>query len=103
VHSGWKGKNVSRDVWEHIDGKDITVKALFRAYDNYGESFSDYVDYIKTRTMPDGTLRYKAALDVKDDWKKYIVEVAKAGYATDPNYANQVILCVSSYMVEIIE
>lgn len=31
--------------------------------------------------------RYAKALTVKDDYNRFFEEIAKAGYATDPNYA----------------
>jgi flagellar protein FlgJ len=101
VHSGWTGRVASRDVWEVVNGANVTEKSYFRVYENYEDSFRDYINYIMTRKMPDGRLRYKEAIENKSDWEKYLIAIAKAGYATAPAYAQQCIMCVKNYMIEI--
>ena len=61
----------------------VTI-ARFRAYWDYEGSFRDYVDLIRTVD------RYKSALDYLNQPKRYIYELWKAGYATDPNYPTKV-------------
>lgn len=58
------------------------IKAYFRKYDTPKESFVDHANFFMKNK------RYAKALLVKSDPYKFIDEVAKAGYATDPNYAN---------------
>lgn len=100
ANDDWKGTVAVRDVWEVINGKDVTVPGYFRVYPTYEDSFRDYVEYIMTRKLPDGRLRYQKAIDVKDDWEKYLIAVAEAGYATAPTYARDAIMCVKNYMIE---
>ena len=58
------------------------IKDYFRKYNTPEECFTDHsLFFIKNK-------RYAAALLVKHDPNKFIDEIAKAGYATDPNYAN---------------
>lgn len=57
------------------------IKDYFRKYPSPKESFVDHANFfIKNK-------RYAKALAVKHDPYKFIDEIAKAGYATDPNYA----------------
>jgi len=57
------------------------IKDYFRKYPTPKESFVDHASFfIKNK-------RYAKALTVKHDPYKFIDEIAKAGYATDPNYA----------------
>ncbi|MFT3994778.1 MAG: glucosaminidase domain-containing protein [Dysgonomonas sp.] len=58
------------------------VKDWFRKYDTPEESFTDHAKFFLTNK------RYAKALEVKDDPYKFADEVAKAGYATAPDYAS---------------
>ncbi len=62
-----------------------TIKDYFRKYETPEECFSDHVKFFERNS------RYKEALKVKGDPELFIKEIAKAGYATDPNYASQLI------------
>ncbi len=56
------------------------IKDYFRKYVSPKESFVDHANFfIKNK-------RYAKALTVKSDPYKFIDEIAKAGYATDPDY-----------------
>jgi len=58
------------------------VKDYFRKYATPEECFTDHGNFfVKNK-------RYKKALEVKNDPYKFIDEVAKAGYATAPDYAS---------------
>jgi flagellum-specific peptidoglycan hydrolase FlgJ len=62
-----------------------TIKDWFRKYNSPEECFSDHADFfIKNK-------RYEEALKVKSNADLFIQEIAKAGYATDPNYAKNLI------------
>lgn len=66
------------------DGKyKCTVKDWFRKYDSPEESFTDHARLFLTNK------RYAKALEVKADPYKFAEEVAKAGYATEPTYAER--------------
>jgi flagellum-specific peptidoglycan hydrolase FlgJ len=58
------------------------IQAYFRKYPTPKESFVDHANFFFKNK------RYAKALLVKNDPYKFIDEIAKAGYATDPNYAN---------------
>lgn len=58
------------------------VKDWFRKYDTPEECFTDHAQFFFRNK------RYAKALEVKADPYKFAEEVAKAGYATAPNYAD---------------
>ena len=58
------------------------VKDWFRKYDTPEECFTDHAQFFFRNK------RYAKALLVKSDPYKFAEEVAKAGYATAPNYAD---------------
>ncbi len=70
---------------EYFHGQKHNVKAAFRKYDSFADSFNDYVSFIKNNK------RYQEALAHSGDAKQYMHQLQKAGYATDPNYAEKVI------------
>lgn len=66
------------------DGKyKYIVQDWFRKYDTPEESFTDHARLFLTNK------RYAKALEVKTDPYKFAEEVAKAGYATEPTYAER--------------
>jgi len=86
---GIKGEGTNGSVsvytYEYVNGKKIKIIAKFRAYNDYAESFIDYGNLIL------GAKRYKEAVINKGDAEKYIYEIWKAGYATDPKYPEKIL------------
>lgn len=71
-------------IEKRSDGKyKYIVKDWFRKYDTPEESFTDHAKLFLTNK------RYAKALEVKTDPYKFAEEVAKAGYATEPTYAER--------------
>jgi type VI secretion system secreted protein VgrG len=64
-----------------IKGKVIHIKDTFRAYTSYEDSADDYGRFLNENK------RYRAAFAFTSDPLKFVAAIAKAGYATDPNYA----------------
>lgn len=58
-----------------------TIKDYFRKYNSPEESFTDHANYFINNP------RYAQALKVRSNPELFIDAIAKAGYATDPNYA----------------
>ncbi len=81
----WEGERVSVSTQEFRSGGFQREQAQFRAYDSFAESFADYVDFLQNST------RYRPALDSAADGRRFVTELARAGYATDPNYAEKII------------
>jgi peptidoglycan hydrolase FlgJ len=82
--TGWDGKSVSVNTLENKQGVTQQERSNFRQYDNYTQSFADYVSLIKNNP------RYKEALAVGGDSAGYADALQKAGYATDPDYADKI-------------
>ena len=81
----WQGDQVVKSTLEYHNGHAKHERAAFRAYDSYADSFDDYVDFLRTNT------RYGSALQHQGDDQFFIQEMHKAGYATDPDYADKVL------------
>lgn len=81
----WDGEQVIKSTLEYDNGFAKYEKASFRAYDSYADSFDDYVDFLRTNS------RYGNVLRNSGNDKLYIQDLHKAGYATDPNYADKVL------------
>jgi flagellar protein FlgJ len=78
---GWQGAAVSQATLEFRDGVMQRERAAFRAYGSVGESFADYVRLVKDNP------RYSDALAAGTDGGRFADALARAGYATDPQYA----------------
>jgi len=83
--SRWQGPTVTKPTLEFRDGVMQTEIAHFRAYDSPAESLEDYVDFIQS------SARYQNALEHGGNDALYLRGLQKAGYATDPNYADKIL------------
>ncbi|MEL7567522.1 MAG: glucosaminidase domain-containing protein [Dehalobacterium sp.] len=79
-------------VWttEYIKGIATKVKAKFRAYNDYRESFEDHSRLMLTE-------RYKPCMAVKEDPEEFARQLQKCRYATDPKYADKLIYIMKTY------
>lgn len=82
--SSWNGKRANVATLEFEKGMPRKQMSGFRSYDSYQESFDDYVRLVKNNP------RYHQALKNVDNPGRYMLELQKAGYATDPHYADKV-------------
>lgn len=84
---GWKGKVAEVTTTEYVNGQPRKVVAKFRAYDNPEDSFRDYAKLLT------GNQRYAQAVAsvqaAPDNGAAFAKHLQKAGYATDPEYANK--------------
>jgi peptidoglycan hydrolase FlgJ len=82
----WTGPVAEVTTTEYIGGVARKVTARFRAYSSYAESFADYA-----RLMKDSP-RYAAVVASQaegGDASRFAQGLQKAGYATDPAYADK--------------
>src|SRR5690606_39082657 len=84
----WNGKVAETMTTEYINGEKIQRVEKFRAYDSYAESFKDFANLISKNP------RYQAVMDNVQHLSSYAQELQKAGYATDPKYADKLIKVV---------
>jgi flagellar protein FlgJ len=81
--SHWNGPTVDVTTTEYIGGQPRKMVQKFRAYANESESFADYA-----RLMKDSP-RYAQVVAGAADAKQFAAGLQKAGYATDPAYADK--------------
>lgn len=84
AHGQWDGASVSKTTTEYSKGVAHAEVAAFRSYSSPAEAFNDYVNFIK------GNPRYAAALQHGGDGSRYAEGLQRAGYATDPAYAQKI-------------
>jgi len=80
-HSGWKGESMRLD--------DDEKNECFRKYETVYESYRDHSDFLVTRSRYDFLFKLKIT-----DYKGWAKGLKKAGYATNPKYANMLIMLI---------
>jgi flagellar protein FlgJ len=80
----WEGDSAAIGTLEYRDGVAVKEQAKFRVYDSYQDSFDDYIQFLQTQP------RYREALKQTADPEAFIDGLHKAGYATDPAYADKI-------------
>ena len=84
-HNDWKGQT-------YYKKDDDPGKSCFRKYRNASESFKDHSDFLRYRD------RYAFLFDLEiTDYKGWCYGLKKAGYATDPQYAERLIKIIEDY------
>jgi flagellar protein FlgJ len=81
--AGWSGKVAQVTTTEVVDGQPRKVIATFRAYASYEESFRDFAQLMKDNP------RYAPVLAAGNSVQGYAQGLQRAGYATDPAYADK--------------
>ncbi|WP_132669862.1 flagellar assembly peptidoglycan hydrolase FlgJ [Pseudomonas aeruginosa] len=82
--SRWDGASARALTTEYEGGKAVKEVAAFRSYSSFEQSFHDYVSFLQ------GNDRYQNALDSAANPERFMQELQRAGYATDPQYARKV-------------
>ena len=85
---GIKGTGQTLLTQEFINGKYVTVSANFKTYSNLTEAVIQYYELMNKS-------RYAAVKDLKTA-EEQIKFIHKAGYATDPNYADKIIKIIAT-------
>lgn len=91
--SSWRGDVQTLPTTEYIGGKPITVQARWRKYPTWQGSIDDHAAFLLKNP------RYKPAFAFKDG-QQFTRAVARAGYATDPAYAEKVIRVITAYNLD---
>ena len=79
----WKGAVAETVTTEFVDGRAIKTVARFRAYASHAESFADYARLMSSSP------RYRPVLEQAGDAASFAGGLQRAGYATDPAYADK--------------
>ena len=87
--TNWKGDVVEKVTTEYVNGSPQKVVEKFRAYSSYAEGFSDYANLLLDNP------RYAKVLK-STDAASFANGLQRAGYATDPLYAEKLIRILNS-------
>ena len=87
--SSWKGKVAEVTTTEYSNGKPHKQMARFRAYGSYSEAFSDYAKFLSSNP------RYAPVVRGGQGAPASAQALQRAGYATDPNYADKLVKVMS--------
>jgi peptidoglycan hydrolase FlgJ len=80
---GWRGAVAPASTTEYEDGVAVRKVERFRSYGSYAEAFTDYARLIASSP------RYAAAVRSATTPEDFASAMQRAGYATDPQYANK--------------
>lgn len=81
----WQGATVEVNTTEYVNGVRHRVRARFRAYGSYQEAFADYANLLRNNP------RYARVLAAGGDARAFAQGLQRAGYATDPRYAEKLL------------
>ena len=83
ANAGWTGKVAEVTTTEYVGGVARKVTAKFRAYDSYEDAFKDHARLLSQSP------RYSQTVAQADTASGFAKGLQKAGYATDPAYADK--------------
>nr|WP_179952534.1 flagellar assembly peptidoglycan hydrolase FlgJ [Ningiella ruwaisensis] len=86
----WQGEKAVVDTLEFENNMPKKQQAAFRSYNDFEEALHDYVDFVSSNP------RYKNAVEQAGNPQRYFTELQRAGYATDPNYADKIMSVYNS-------
>jgi len=86
----WTGDSTDQKTREVINGVSQTITDGFRAYPTVSDSIKDHTYFLQTI----GRYEKVFTAATPEDQAR---ELQKAGYATDPNYANALISIINKY------
>jgi len=82
----WEGERATFRVWEVEHGRKVWTYDTFRKYDSYKESVADWMHFLQSNK------RYEALFMQRDlSTEEFARRIQDAGYATDPNYAHNIV------------
>lgn len=91
--ANWKGDVVETVTTEYINGVPQKMVEKFRAYNSYAEGFNDYAKLLLDNP------RYAKVLK-SNDAATFANGLQRAGYATDPLYADKLIRILNSEVLQ---
>lgn len=89
----WNGKSYKKEDDDYENGK--LVKSCFREFRSVHESYIEHSEFLMD---PNKARRYGFLFELEpDDYKGWAKGLSKAGYATDPKYADRLIELIERY------
>jgi flagellum-specific peptidoglycan hydrolase FlgJ len=89
--ASWHGETIDMPTREYLRGQWVTVPAKWRKYLTWETCIEDHAGFLLYNP------RYHAAFEHCDDVEAFVKAIAKAGYATDPDYPAKVISIIQSH------
>lgn len=89
--STWKGTTINFPTKEFEGGKEITINAFFRSYPNLSTGLADHIDMLLRVSVYRNNGVFTATTP-----ELQASALLKAGYATDPQYANKLIAIITA-------
>jgi len=83
--SRWAGDKITKETLEFEQGAMIKKSEPFRTYQSLTDSVDDYINFLSTSE------RYQEALQDSGNVEHFLQGLQKAGYATDPQYADKIL------------
>jgi flagellar protein FlgJ len=90
--AGWKGRTVDAVTTEYVNGVAQKRIEKFRAYGSYADAFRDYAKLLRDNP------RYQNVLANARDANGFAQGLQRAGYATDPNYADKLTKIITKHL-----
>jgi flagellar protein FlgJ len=81
----WDGGKVTKETLEFEQGSMVKKSEPFRTYQSMADSVNDYINFLSTSE------RYQEALQEPSNVEHFLQGIQKAGYATDPQYADKIL------------
>lgn len=91
----WPGKIIKMPTKENYKGVNVVIMANFRSYDNWAESIEDHGDFLVNNNTYKNHGVFTSA-----NYTSQAKALQSAGYATDPNYANELIDLIKEYNLD---
>jgi lysozyme len=88
--NGTTGATVTVSTKEFVNGEYVNIQAAFRAYPSLAASVEDHGKFLASNS------RYKNMLGCRD-YSKVCQLLQQDGYATEPDYASQLIALIKQY------
>ncbi|MCP4988117.1 MAG: flagellar assembly peptidoglycan hydrolase FlgJ [Colwellia sp.] len=83
--SRWAGDKITKETLEFEQGAMVKKSEPFRTYQSLTDSVDDYINFLSTSE------RYQDALQQSGNVEHFLQGLQKAGYATDPQYADKIL------------
>lgn len=90
--SSWKGKSVNLNTGEVFNGNHVVINDSFRVYSAPVDSFKDHTSFLEENQRYTNAGVFSA--ETPEDQARAL---KRAGYATDPDYAETLISLIRNY------
>lgn len=90
----WTGPVTVQNTREFWNNKWVMIQTKFRAYSSWLGSLNDHASFLLENP------RYQPAFAFTDDSEVFAREIADAGYATDPTYAQKIIEIIRAHNLQ---